>query len=414
MKRCYVVGVERKGNNDQEIIQECVSLCEACNYEVVQTFIQKLQSRDSKTVFRSGKIMELKKLIQADEIVTIVFYHEISVSASKRLSEELEVEVLDRTAVILDIFAQRARSKQAKIQTELARLSYALPKELASLEQESDRQRGGGVITRGSGEQRSEMIVRKYAHRKHVLQEELKLVEKQRQQDEKRRAKTLYPRVALVGYTNAGKSSLLNAILAYTKQNGKPVVVRDRVFETLDTSVRLVEYKGFAFYLYDTVGFVSDLPKPLVDAFYSTLESAKQADILIHVVDGSDPLAFVKEEATKLSLKKIGAHPKHHLLVRTKKDLMAQQEEGLWVSSHTQAGIKELLDQLIRLLYPKNVQFTCLLPYDKMALFDQLSSLVHLQIISQEEEGLVIDVAGDGDYLKPLRHYEIKRKDAAK
>lgn len=411
MKRCYVVGVEIKGSSDQEIIQECVALCQACEYEVVKTFIQKLKSRDPKMVYRSGKIQELKEWLIADEVETVVFYHEISVSASRRLSEELGVEVLDRTAVILDIFSQRARSKQSKIQTELARLSYALPKELASLEQESDHQRGGGTITRGSGEQRSEQIVRKYARRKHVLQEELKLVERQRQQDEKRRAKTLYPRVGLVGYTNAGKSSLLNAILAYTRQNGQPVMVRDRVFETLDTAVRLVEYKGFAFYLYDTVGFVSNLPKTLIDAFFSTLESAKQADVLIHVVDGSDPLSFEKQEATKSVLVKIGAHPKQSLLVHTKKDLVSSSEDGLWVSSYTQEGIRELLDQLIGLLFPKEVQFTCLLPYDKMALFDRLSSLAHLQIVGQEETGLILKVAGDVDHLRPLKPYEIIRKD---
>lgn len=409
-KRCFVVGVELKGQNDQEKLSECIILCEASDYEVLGTMIQRSQSRDPRMIFRTGKVQELKQLVQSYEVQTVVFYHETSVSSAQRLSEELGCEVVDRNSIILDIFSTRARTKQAKIQTELARLSYALPRELAKENEATEHQKGGGVISRGSGEQRSEIIARKYAHRKQVLQEELKRIEKQRQQDERRRAKTLFPRVGLVGYTNAGKSSLLNGLLEFTNQVGKPVQVKDRVFETLDTSVRLVEYKGFSFYLYDTVGFVSDLPKTLVDAFYSTLESAKQADVLIHVVDGSDPSWEQKLEDTQSVLTQIQAHPKETLLVFSKKDLHTGIKNGLWISSKTKEGYPELLNQVLEFLFPKSVQFTCLLPYDKMALFNQFNRVAHMEIMSEQEEGLLVKVAGQSDIVKPLRPYQIKER----
>ena len=220
---------------------------------------------------------------------------------AERISAVAGCNVIDRTALILDIFSSRARSRQAKLQTEMARLQYDLPRLLNS-DNDRERERGGGVTNRGSGEMRSAIVARKYQKRIQDLKKELKKIESQRQMDERRRSKTLLRRVALVGYTNAGKSSFMNCLIQNTEASGNEVFEKDMLFATLDTSVRKIVYDKKTFFLYDTVGFVSDLPHTLVEAFKSTLDAARDADLLVEIVDVSDDDYETKMEVTENTL----------------------------------------------------------------------------------------------------------------
>ena len=268
--------------------------------------ILELLSRDLKgkeaSLYSNDLSIDLEKM----DVDLVVFYNSLSVQMAERISAVVGCNVIDRTALILDIFSSRARSRQAKLQTEMARLQYDLPRLLNS-DNDRERERGGGVTNRGSGEMRSAIVARKYQKRIQDLKQELKKIESQRQMDERRRSKTLLRRVALVGYTNAGKSSFMNCLIQNTEASGNAVFEKDMLFATLDTSVRKIVYDKKTFFLYDTVGFVSDLPHTLVEAFKSTLDAARDADLLVEIVDVSDDDYETKMEVTENTLREIGA-----------------------------------------------------------------------------------------------------------
>ena len=199
---------------------ECERLCEACGYEIVEKLTQSSDSIDRNTAFRKGKIEELRLLVENTDAQLVVFFNSLTVQMAHRISEQIGINVIDRTSLILDIFAYRARSRQAKLQVEMARLQYALPKAVSEGGSE-ERSRGGGVKNRGAGEMRSSVIARTYRNRIAELKKELAEIENRRNRDERRRSKTLLKRVALIGYTNAGKSSLMNSILQECAQNGR-------------------------------------------------------------------------------------------------------------------------------------------------------------------------------------------------
>ncbi|MBR2067432.1 MAG: GTPase HflX, partial [Solobacterium sp.] len=290
MKKVILAGMEKKNANDDFVyaMKETQNLCEACGYDVVATISQKSYSADPKTAFRKGKVDELAALVKDTEAELVIFHNGLSIQTAQRLSSILGVNVIDRTALILDIFSKRARSKQAKLQTELARLQYDLPQLLMDNQDSSGHERGGSALNRGAGEMRSQVIERRYAKRMNELKKELSKIKEQHYRDERRRTKTLMKRVGLVGYTNAGKSSLMNLLLEDANAVDKEVYSEDMLFATLDTSVRNIRISSYRFLLYDTVGFVSNLPHTLIEAFQSTLDAARDADLLLHIIDISD------------------------------------------------------------------------------------------------------------------------------
>jgi GTP-binding protein HflX len=330
------------------------------------------------------------------------------VQSAQRIAELCECEVIDRTALILDIFSHRARSRQAKLQTEMARLQYDLPKALAMAD-DHERSRGGSVTNRGAGEMRSAVISKKYQARIQDLKKELEKIGKQRSQDERRRAKTMLSRVALVGYTNAGKSSLMNALMTQSGAKGTHVDAEDLLFKTLDTSVRTIEKDRKKFLLYDTVGFVSNLPHMLVEAFRSTLDAARDADLLIEVIDGSDENAPEKTRITEKTLKEIGAGDIPVLRVYSKCDLMENrsEKEGQAVSCVTGEGLNALLDEIMKRLYPNETEMICCLPYDKMAMLETYKQMLQIEILSNEEDGMKIEIRGPRRYTQAFDEYRI-------
>ena len=368
------------------LMAECRALCAACGRTVAAEITQQSESFDRKTAFRSGKLQELAALVKETNAEAIVFANDLSVAAGQRIEETCGVRVIDRTALILDIFSLRSRTRQAKLQVEMARLQYALPR-LSDPGEEETHERGGSYRSRGSGEQRSAQIRITYRKRIRQLQKQLAELEKQNWMTENRRSKSELSRVALTGYTNAGKSSLLNAMLRENAREGLQVPEKDMLFATLDTSVRQVSSQGRQFLLYDTVG-------------HSTLDAARHADLLLHVIDASDPHWEEKARVTEETLQEIGAGSIPRIRVFTKSDLGIHKDlpEGIRVSAKTMQGIPELMNQII-----------CHLPYSAMAFLEESRRTAQIEILEEGEQGLKVRVSGPKVRLIPFHAYREER-----
>ena len=409
MRPAVLAGICLKNEKDRFAVhmEECVSLCEACGIEVAAQVTQQSNSMDPRTAFRAGKLQELAAAVAEFHADAVVFAQELPIAVMNRIQEACGVAVIDRTALILDIFSHRARSRQAKLQVELARLQYALPAVAAEAETE-EHARGGSFRTRGAGETRTAGIRRTYRRRIAALKKELEDIDQDYRAAEHRRSKSELARAALIGYTNAGKSSLMNAILARNQKEERQVFVKDMLFATLDSSVRNVTHNGLQFLLYDTVGFVSDLPHTLIDAFHSTLDSARNADLLIHVADLSDPFMEEKIQVTLETLKEIQADTIPLLTVFTKADRVTEDDRTNTpaVSSITGEGIEELLDAVTDRLYPRQQRILCTLPYSKTAMIHDLRRTVRIEVLEETDEGMRIMAEGEAVRLRPLKQFE--------
>lgn len=369
--RAYLVGLVTPDVSEQEVneyLEELAFLAHTAQIQAVESFTQRLEHPNGATFIGSGKLQEIADKIEEDEIGTVIFDDELSPNQMRNIEQKLKVRVLDRTSLILDIFASRARTAHAKTQVELAQYNYLLPR-LTRLWSHLDRQRGGGTLMRGPGETQLETDRRIVLDKIAKLKEELDKIAKQKVVQRKSRGKMV--RVALVGYTNVGKSTILN-LLAKSE-----VFAENKLFATLDTTVRKVVVKNLPFLLSDTVGFIRKLPTELIESFKSTLDEVKESDILIHVVDVSHPafeeqIAVVNQtlseildgekKPTILIFNKVDAftfEPKDEddltpatkeniSLEELKKTWMAKQgeEDVLFISAKEGIGIEELKERL--------------------------------------------------------------------
>jgi GTP-binding protein HflX len=328
--------------NGDVSLDELARLADTAGAEVVGTVVQRRDRLDPATLAGSGKLLEIRRLIEEQEAEVVIFDQEISPGQERNLSAALGVRVLDRTALILDIFALHAESSEGRLQVELAQLKYLLPR-LRGRGVEMSRL-GGGIGTRGPGETQLETDRRRILRRVSKLREQLDEVERTRLVKRSRRSKI--PVVSLVGYTNAGKSSLLNAL------TGSSVLVQDQLFATLDPSTRRCLLPGGRELLItDTVGFIRRLPHQLVEAFHSTLELVAESDALVHLVDMTDGDVEVHIDAVRSVLNEIGAGDIPEILVGTKLDLGSGRfgslhPEAPMVSSVTGVGVVELAERI--------------------------------------------------------------------
>jgi GTP-binding protein HflX len=307
---------------EREYLEELEFLVETAGGLTVNTFTQKLQRPERSTFVGTGKLEEIREYVVAEEIDIVVFDDELSPSQLRNIERELKVKILDRSNLILDIFAGRAQTAQAKTQVELAQLQYLLPR-LTRLWTHLERQKGG-IGMRGPGESQIETDRRLILNKISLLKERLKLIDRQNETQRKNRQQLI--RVALVGYTNVGKSTIMN-MLAKSE-----VFAENKLFATLDTTVRKVVIENVPFLLSDTVGFIRKLPHHLVECFKSTLDEVREADILIHVVDISHPNFEDQIRTVNETLKELGAIDKQMITVFNKIDAFVPEQHHVDVT----------------------------------------------------------------------------------
>lgn len=354
-ERAITVGVREKGRNPdfESSFQELQALVKAAGGVVAGSLVQTQQRPNNATYIGKGKLEELRELLDREKPDLAVFDHELTPVQMRNLEDRLPVRIVDRTMLILDIFAQRAHSRDGKLQVELAALAYRLPR-LTGVGTELSRL-GAGIGTRGAGEQKLEMDRRYIRRRIQDLRRQLGKIEKTRSLHRKSRQRAGIKEVSLVGYTNAGKSSLFNALCRMGHSSGHDQAEADsRLFQTLETTTRkigLPHHPGFL--ITDTVGFIQNLPHHLVQAFRSTLEEAARADLIVHVIDLSDPQYLEKMRVVEMVLEELGADQGKIMQVFTKTDLLPESApafEALLVSSRTGEGMSGLLNALTRRL----------------------------------------------------------------
>ncbi|MFB7303229.1 GTPase HflX [Heyndrickxia sporothermodurans] len=394
-EKAILVGVNlNHQDNFDYSMEELRNLTEACDIEVVGEITQNLQRINKSHYVGTGKIDEIRALGEMVEANVIIFNDELSPSQIRNLEADIDCKVIDRTILILDIFAERARTKEAQLQVEVAQLQYMLPR-LVGLRASLGRQGGGsGLANRGAGETKLELDRRKIEAKIVALNKELEHLVAHRKTQRKQRKKNDVPVVSLVGYTNAGKSTIMNALVEkFNPLENKQVFEKDMLFATLETSVRsisLADQKSFL--LTDTVGFVSKLPHHLVKAFRSTLEEVAESDLLIHVVDYSNPNYERLMDITNETLKDIGIENIPTIYAYNKSDLMDVQipmirGEDVFLSAKQRIGIDELIELIRKEIFTDYVQCEMLIPYDQGRIISYFKDHANVMGMSYEENG---------------------------
>ncbi|OON48416.1 GTPase HflX [Bacillus anthracis] len=412
LQRAVLVGVNL-GNEDDSAysMEELTNLAEACDVEVIGQVTQNLQRVNPSHYIGKGKIEEVAAYVNEVDANMVIFNDELSPSQIRNLEADLDCKVIDRTILILDIFAQRAKTKEAQLQVEVAHLQYMMPR-LIGLRESLGRQSGGvGTENKGVGEKKLEVDRRKIEEQISVLNKDLEALVAQRQTQRKQRKKNEIPVVALVGYTNAGKSTTMNAMLEiYNGTEEKQVFEKDMLFATLETSVRNIDLPGNkSFLLTDTVGFVSKLPHHLVKAFRSTLEEVAEADLLIHVVDYANPNYEQLIDITNETLKKIGVENIPTIYAYNKSDMVdveipKVQEDRVYLSAKKHVGIEELVEMIRSHIYKEYTKCEMLIPYDQGQVVSYFNTHAHVLSTSYENEGTKLEVeCKTSDYEKYKR-----------
>ena len=384
-------------------IDELKSLCEACELKVIGIMTQTLPHPDNATWIGSGKAEELKAYVDAMEAVYVVCLGNLSPTQMKNLQKIIGIPVWDRTNLILEIFSRRAHTREARLQVESAYLQYMMPR-LTGMWQHLGRQSGGGGsrANKGIGEKQIELDRRQISHRITELKKDLANIEKTRDVQRQGRVRGGYPQVALVGYTNAGKSSLMNRLLDMgnrfsEKINDKKVFEKDMLFATLDTSIRKIAIPGrMTFLLSDTVGFIENIPHDLIKAFRSTLAEVRYADVLLLVMDSSDPHYRMHRQITEDTLRDLDALSIPRIYVYNKADLRDERltvknhpgSDIIYISARTGYGIEDLLDSLEDSFRAGNRKVEACIPYSAGNILNRLHEEAQIITENYEEDGV--------------------------
>jgi GTP-binding protein HflX len=402
LENVVLVGVYPQGAQEdaENSLRELAALAETAGAVVLDGLLQRRPHPDPATYLGRGKAQELKDIVAAVGADTVIADTELAASQRRALEDVVKVKVIDRTTVILDIFSQHAKSREGKAQVELAQLEYLLPR-LRGWGESMSRQAGGqvgaggaGMGSRGPGETKIELDRRRIRTRMAQLRRQIREFAPARDAKRAERKRNTIPSVAIAGYTNAGKSSLLNALTS------AGVLVENALFATLDATVRRAEaHDGRVYTLTDTVGFVRNLPHQLVEAFRSTLEEVGQSDLIVHVVDGSHPDPSAQLQTVRDVMGDVGARDIPEIVVFNKADLVDENERlvlrGLapdahFVSSRTGEGIDELREAIERMLPLPAVEITALVPYDRGDLVSAVHETGVLLSTEHEETGTLV------------------------
>jgi GTPase len=423
----FLVGAEVRGSrpllNVEDSLSELALLADTAGMKVIGQTSQHLRQIDPSTYIGSGKVEEIRDILSESDVKTVVFDDELSPRHQRELEKRFgeDIKIIDRTALILDIFAQHARTREGALQVELAQYEYRLPR-LTRQWTHLARQTGGGaarggtggVGLRGPGETQLEVDRREIGRKISKLKEELSLVRAHRQRQRMQRDRVGVPVIALVGYTNAGKSTLLKTL------TGADVYIADQLFATLDPTTRRIELpSGRHVLLTDTVGFIQKLPTTLIEAFQATLEGVAEADMLLHVVDSSHPNVVEHIEAVEDTLAEIDVPDIPRVLVWNKTDLVSSDdsvpehlESNLYaaevrVSARKRTGIDELLKVIETVLAASLRQVKLLLPYERGDLVSLLYDLALVQEQEHQDQGVMLKVQLPPSLYERFRQYQV-------
>ena len=411
--RAVLVGLQR----DEDIsysMEELKGLAEAAGVEVLGQMIQNLERPNTATLIGKGKVEELAEMVKNMEVDTVIFNDELTGMQLRNLEDAVGVRVIDRTILILDIFAERASSREGKLQVELAQLQYRMPR-LTGFGKSLSRL-GGGIGTRGPGEKKLETDRRHIEKRMYDIKSELAQIKNTRGVQRAKREKSEIPVVALVGYTNSGKSALMNRLLTMTEKEEKTVFEKNMLFATLDTQQRSVTLDtNHQFILVDTVGFVSRLPHSLVNAFKATLEEVAYADLLIHVVDASYENHDFHIEVTNKVLEEIGAGDKEKIMAFNKIDLVEDPSavipvpgvDNICISAKFDRNIDELIGLIKSKIFRDMVRVRLLVPYTRGDISSYLCEKARVFSMEYKDSGTWFDAELKASDYQRLKEYEI-------
>ena len=386
--KAILLGLDQGDLDFEASMEETKALMEAADLECLYSLFQKARNNATHYV-KSGKLLEVQLAMQSMEVDLLITNDALSPSQHRNLSEALNVEVWDRTQLILAIFGSRAQDRASKLQVEVARLSYLLPR-MSLTHHSSGREQGGGARNRGSGEQALALAKRVTLRQLHKAERELKELEAQREVQARLRQRNAIFTIALVGYTNAGKSTLMNRLNQKFGKDVKEVRANDRLFESLSPSARYGEIDGIPVLFLDTVGFVSRLPHSLVKAFHSTLKVVQEADLIIHVNDASSANWYLEKEVTLQTLNELEVLDKPRIEVNNKMDLGPCS--GLCISARVGTNCELLYDKIKAKMLEIRPLMELFVPFEQSEVLDSIKAHYTIQAIVEEEAGYRIQL----------------------
>lgn len=415
------VNIDMDEKTLEDKVIELEKLVEALDGEVVLSLTQNKSFVDKAFYIGKGKVNEIKDYCEKLDAEFVVFNNELTGSQVKNLEEIIGIRVIDRTNLILDIFSERARTKEAKLQVKLAKLKYTLSR-LSALRSGFSRQQGG-IGGKGIGEQQIELDRRTINREISSITSQLKEIEKNRNEIRKKRINSKEPIISLVGYTNAGKSTLINKLISYGKDENseiKEVFVKDMLFATLDTFVREGSLLNGSRVMYvDTVGFVSDIPHNLVESFKGTLEEIKYSDLILHVVDISNVNVDEQIKITNDMIKKLECEDKNVIYVFNKVDKLIDEniklqyaniENKLFISTKSDEDIILLLKEIEKVLFSSLVKTELLIPYDKQKIVSNILNNYMPEFVEHLETGSFLKVSLKKEDYEIYKGYEVNEK----
>lgn len=404
-----------KNEHFLQSLLELASLADALNYEVVNSYSQNIKEINNGFYIGEGKAKEINNEIKNNNIDYVIFNNELSPLQISNLEKLFKMRVIDRTMLILDIFSLRAKTKEAKLQVELAALQYMMPRML-NANKDFDKQRGGNK-NKGLGEKLLELDRRRIAKRINLLKKELIVIQKQQEITSKQRNRSNLPKICLVGYTNAGKSSLLNCLIElYGDNEDKKVYEKDMLFATLDTSTRKISINHKDILISDTVGFVSMLPHLLVESFKSTLQELKTADLLLNIIDQSSPNYLIEKEVTEKTIQEVlNGEIKPIINVYSKVDLPSNniieiEENEVFVSSKTREGIADLMNLIFSTLHPDISYYKLFIGYDHVQDYYKLEKHIFIEFKEENDTGIYLEAYCPKEYELLYKKYIIDER----